>query len=220
LNDVAWIPLDEELSSLEEEMFLTIAGSDVLSTSLLPGGFDENGSFGEREGQNGDGGKEVDIRTETLGLFCAEDTDSRDMDFSKSNSNGWITLALTETSPSDNSPTHLSPGHLPRSSLPAGKGYLIPFGRARSSIPSLEIGEIAFSRIADISCGSEHVVVLLENGEVWSLGNNPYGQRGIKRGEEVLGGWIKLEGMGRVKGVICGKWSSFFVVERGNEDVS
>lgn len=229
MNDVAWIPLEEELRGLEEDLFFSVEGSDIISTTLRRETSDENGGFREQVAEmesnpHQEGGKEVEIKTAKLGLFCAEDSDSRDiMDFTISKSNGWITLGLTTEIPSD-SFQHLTHGHNPYTpeTLPCiGKAYLFPFSRAQSTIPSLRSGEIAFSSILDINCGSEHVMVLLPNGEVWSLGNNTFGQRGIQRDGEVLPGWVKVKGMGmgKVKKIICGKWNSFFIVEQSHGNV-
>ena len=224
LNEVAWIPLEEELRGLEEDLFFWVEGSDIVSTTLHGKRSDENGGFGEGavemqrdEDPDPEGGKDVQLKTEKLGLFCAEDSDSRDTDFTISKSNGWITLGLTTEIPS-NSSQHLTHPSIPPSPPPGlGKAYLLPFSRARSTIPALPTSEIAFKNILDIHCGSEHVLVLLSNGEVWSLGNHSFGQRGLQSSEEeVLLGWIKVSGMGmgRVKKIFCGKWNSFFIVER------
>lgn len=219
-NDDAWIPLEEELRGLEEEIFFTVEGTDVISTTLRPED-DETGSFGEK--LEGNGG--VEIRTERLGLFCAEDNDSRDLDFTICKSNGWITIGLATGTQSDSSqdprPDDSPPPFTSLTSLAVGKAYLLPFSRAQSTIPALRTGEIAFHGIADIHCGSEHVMVRLSNGEVWSLGNNIFGQRGIQRGGEGLLGWrkVEVERMGRVRGIICGKWNSFFIVEGSHGDI-
>ena len=203
-------------------MFFWVEGSDIVSTTLQRETSDENGGFGEGvvemqrdEDPDLEGGKKIELKTERLGLFCAEDSNSRDTDFTITKSNGWLTLGLTTDGPSDSSRNlthHLIPPSPPPRLV---KAYLLPFSRAQSTIPDLRPSELAFNNILEMDCGSEHVLVLLSNGEVWSLGNHSFGQRGLQLSEEEdLSGWSKMDGMGRVKKIICGRWNSFFIVER------
>jgi hypothetical protein len=233
LHDEAWIPLEEELDTLGDEEFITIEGEDVLYTTLGPRGShtlssdpSETTSHAKVMDSTNDldvtSPRKVEIKMKTLGLFVVDCT-SWDVEFQKCHSNGWITIALsvTEQPFPENPQIALAQNSLFTSTTSdIREGYLFPFGKAVSMIPGLEIGAMTFEGVVDISCGSEHVVVLLENGQVWSFGNNGYGQRGIEfLKEEEAEGWREVEGVKGVKKILCGKWNTFFVVERGDDDV-
>jgi hypothetical protein len=237
LHDDAWIPLEEELDTLGEEgeKFITIEGEDVFYTTLCPPGSHTLSSdvseittsqtkvMDSTNDLNGTSCK-VDIKMNTLGLFVV-DCASWDVEFQKCHSNGWIAIALSVTEQPflQDHPIPLAQNSLfTTTTSDIREGYLFPFGKAVSMIPGLEIGAMAFEGVVDISCGSEHIMVVLENGQVWSFGNNGYGQRGIellKKEEDEVEGWRKMEGVEGVKKILCGKWNTFFVVERGDDDV-
>jgi len=227
LNDEAWIPLVEELESLEQEAeleeFIQIGGTDVLNTTTLRDSPSRSSSIAETISRKGDESmgldmtssrREVELEMQTLALFVADCSISWDVEFTQTHSKGWLTLALSSRPQSPHPTAHHDPPSTPR------KAYLFPFGKAASTIPGLQIGEIIpFDGVVGASCGSEHVVVVLESGEVWSLGNNGFGQRGIGGGEEQGVGeeWRKVRGIEGVRKVLCGKWNAFFVVERGDD---
>jgi len=156
--------------------------------------------------------REVELEMQTLALFVA-DSISWDVEFTQTHSKGWLTLALSSRPQSP----HPTPQHNPPST--PRNAYLFPFGKAVSTIPGLQIGEtIPFDGVVGASCGSEHFVVVLESGEVWSFGNDGFGQRGIGLPEEQgFEEWRRVQGIEGVRKVLCGKWNTFFVVERGED---
>ena len=224
LNDEAWIPLVEELESLAQEAeleeFIQIGGTDVLNTTLR--GSPSSSSIAETTSHKDEQSmglnptssrQEVELEMQTLALFVAGSI-SWDVEFTQTHSKGWLTLALSPRPQSPHPTAQHNPPSTPR------KAYLFPFGKAASTIPGLQIGEIIpFTGIVGASCGSEHVVVVLDNGEVWSFGNDGFGQRGIGGGEGhgVVDEWRKVDGVDGVRKVLCGKWNTFFVVERGDD---
>jgi hypothetical protein len=159
LNDSEWIPVQDELSSLEDESFVQINASD-------------------------------DVR-----VLSAHD--NQNAEFAKSA--GWITVAKCDE----------------------GEAWIYPFGRAKMMVPDLEAGRTGFDSITDVGVGSEHVVLLDDDGVVWTVGNNNHGQRGFEnipsQRREKNGPWRVINSFPpntKIKKIACGKWNTFFIVER------
>ncbi|XP_011315230.1 E3 ubiquitin-protein ligase MYCBP2 isoform X2 [Fopius arisanus] len=77
-----------------------------------------------------------------------------------------------------------APGKVPLSSLlgeEAVGGSDAERGDATriASIPPARVPIPSDSAIVQVTCGLHHTVVLLQNGQVWSFGNNMYGQLGV-----------------------------------------
>lgn len=64
--------------------------------------------------------------------------------------------------------------------------------------------------VVDVGVGDKHIVVVLENGQTWGIGDNRNGQLGIgDDAPEWYGEWTKTPNLEAVKSVICGPRSTF-----------
>jgi hypothetical protein len=167
-NDAGWIPLEEELSTIEDPSFVTI---------------------------------ETLGKGQEMAIMCAN-TDEL-VDFVECKSAGWITAAISDDK----------------------RAWILPFGRAISTIPDLPIGEVKeLKNVMKLGVGSRHIVAVTggyspenEGDSIWTFGLNDHGQRGlVNRDQNPIEGWQRLD-LGekvRVVDLVCGKWSTYLVVER------
>lgn len=223
-NDEAWSLLENDIDTNDLHPYIHIEGTDVEYTNLRE---DYTPQYARADTESENDGKELPEwkyyetnRIASIGLermqLLASVADFGDWgwEFGKCCCGGWITvgLSVTETSQPEE-PKNLVSG-VRKAKYGVGKGYVFPFGKAMSAIPNLEIGEIPLENVVDISCGTEHIMVVLENGQVWSCGNNGFGQRGFQQEEVKEEGWKQVQGIREVKKIMCGKWNTFFLVER------
>jgi len=166
MNDAVWIPLDEELATVEDPSFVAIEASG---------------------------------KGEEMAIMSAY-TDEL-VDFVECKSVGWITAAVSDDK----------------------RAWIFPFGRAISTIPEIPIGQVKeFQDVITLDVGSQHMVVVTGSYDrpcIWTFGLNDHGQRGFINDEQTLvQGWRKLDIGEKVRfsDLVCGKWSTYLVVERRN----
>lgn len=142
---------------------------------------------------------QIDVSDKEMPVLCP--LTEEPVEFVQCVSSGWMTAAICDQ----------------------GKAWVFPFGRAMSTIPGLPVGEITgFNNVRDISIGSSHIALRRDTkgwGEVWTFGLNDHGQRGFRPDrEDDAPSWrnVEFEGNQKITQLRCGKWNTFFVVEKPN----
>ncbi|XP_073969135.1 RCC1 domain-containing protein 1-like [Rhodnius prolixus] len=64
--------------------------------------------------------------------------------------------------------------------------------------------------ILQVSCGTSHTVVLLENGEIWGCGWNKWGQLGNLKTTHLMTKF-EISSSISIKRIICGAWNTAFI---------
>ncbi|XP_046900656.1 probable E3 ubiquitin-protein ligase HERC6 isoform X3 [Hypomesus transpacificus] len=96
-----------------------------------------------------------------------------------------------------------------------GDGSSGQFGRsARQSVFSPSAGPISV-KTRQISCGEQHTLFLLEDGNVLSCGQNSKGQLGRQKDQDSKSPG-RVEGLGGVVSVVCGRDHSVAVLSSGS----
>lgn len=64
--------------------------------------------------------------------------------------------------------------------------------------------------ILDVGVGSGHILVLTTQHELWTCGDNQYGQLGLDSHEDFFARWTKVPWQGqKIRGIYAGGWNSW-----------
>jgi len=133
-------------------------------------------------------------------VFCAEPDADDPIEFTKCVTAGWMTVGLCTKK----------------------RAWMFPFGRAMNILPNIPVGQMVEEVpgvVRDIALGNGHVVLVTETEEVWTFGLNDYGERGFTN-KDNGDSWRKLDipAEAKIKQVVCGRWNTFIVLERNQEE--
>ena len=85
--------------------------------------------------------------------------------------------------------------------------------------PGYVTGSLENQRVVQVACGQLHTLALTEEGDVYSWGNNNYGQLGTG-GDSAETDPVKVSGSNgfgsKVVSVACGGWTSYALDVDGN----